>query len=90
MYREGFVKRDEGGTYICLERRTKIRRRTSVLLLSYGKLGPGSDVDPTPFSLHARVRQGTDFLRYNIPNDIVDFVVVDLQLRGKGEPTTEE
>lgn len=72
------MKSDEGGTYICLDRRTRIRRRTSVLLPSYGKLGPGSDVEPTPFSLYKQVKSGSYFLRCNIPNDIVDFIVVDL------------
>ncbi len=51
MYREGFEKSEDDGTYICLERSTRRRRRTSVLLLSYWLLTPGSVVDPTPFSL---------------------------------------
>jgi hypothetical protein len=51
VYNDGLENRDEGDTYICLERRTSKSRRTSVLLLSYGWLGPGSEVDPIPFSL---------------------------------------
>lgn len=57
VYIDGLDSNDEGEVYICREMRTRRSRKTSVLFDSKPWLGPGSMVDPTPFSLEIHERK---------------------------------
>lgn len=55
VYGFGCVRREAGELYIVLERRTRRKRRTSVLCASRVEVVPIAEVDPTPFSLREYV-----------------------------------
>ncbi len=65
-------------------------RRTSTLFCSSPLPGPASTVAPTPFSLTCVLIGRILLKKIHIPNNVVDFMMIDLNLGRKSKPAAEE